>query len=142
MSFRHRWPVFLLWLLSAVALDLLSGCAGSRHEDVVINTRHVPAVLDLPAEMTMMLEDLGYSRLPDTLSQRLGQSFEEYRMYFKANDDVDIRLEVRMQLLNKLTRIHLYTTGKTDAHTTLAQRYEVLQTRAAQEFGTQNVSVE
>jgi hypothetical protein len=118
---------------------LLAGCASSGGQRLTLDTRQVSAVEYLPDEVTAMLEDLGYEVMPEPKTQRLAQSFENYKLQFKARDAENIRVDVDFKLNEKLTRMLLYTTNEKTPSAATLQRYQLLKARLQQEFGVDSI---
>ena len=135
----NKMKVIGLMPLYAAILLLVSACATSGGQSLTIDTRHVPAVEYLPDEVTAMLEDLGYTPIPDTSAERLAQSFDIYTMQFRAKDDHDVRIDVHMRLVDKITAIQLYKLNEKKPGIDTLQRYQVLKQRVESEFGVDNV---
>jgi hypothetical protein len=118
---------------------LLAGCASSGGQSLTLDTRQVPAVEYLPDEVTAMLEDLGYEVMPESRAQRLAQSFDDYKLQFKARDADNIRVDVDFRLTDKLTRMHLYNANEKTPSAATLQRYNALKQRVQREFGVDSV---
>lgn len=139
---QHRGRVTALLIMAlqvTSALMLLQSCATQKQSEMLIDTRHVAGVDYLPDEMTDILVDLGYRRIPETLPERLAQNFEEYHVQFKARDVPGIRVDVHMRLLDQVTRIHLYNINEKTPGAATLERYETLRRRMESEFGPANV---
>jgi hypothetical protein len=137
-------------MLYTVLVLLLSACAGGGQK-LTLDTRHVPAVQYLPAEVMALLDDLGYEVIaendaePLALSfdnadaQVMAQSYDDYKKKFKARDDPNIRIEVHFRLNEKLTRMRLYNIAEETSSDATMQRYNILKQRLQDEFGTDSV---
>ncbi len=123
---------------AALAL-LLAGCALGSNQRLVIDTSEVPAVRNLTAEVRIMLEGLGYEMIPESDNARFANTFTNYTMHFKARDADNIRVDVQFQLVDNLTRIHLYNTEEKTPGTATLRRYDTLRKQAKSVFGADSV---
>lgn len=149
---RSIQSVFQCVVLYTALILLLSACAGSGGQKLTLDTRHVPAVQYLPAEVMSLLNDLGYEVIAENDTEGLALSFDNadaqimahsydnYKKNFRARDDPNIRIEVHYRLNEKLTRMRLYNIAeKTPNAVTVQQRYNLLKQRLQDEFGTDSV---
>lgn len=148
---RSIESVFQCVMLYTVIVLLLSACVGSGGKNLTLDTRHVPAVQYLPGEVTSLLDDLGYEVVAETdakspaLSfdnadaERMAQSFDKYKMNFKARDDANIKVEVYFRLNEKLTRMHFYNIAEKTPSAATVQRFNKLKQRVEDEFGADSV---
>ena len=137
--FRSAWSCLRNLTLYAAMVLLVSGCASSSHQKMVIDTREVPAVEDLPKEVKAMLEDMGYEVIPESDAKRWERNFIDYKMQFKARDAENVRVDVDFRLLHKQAGIHLYNTDEKTPGAATMQRYEELKKRVEWEFGADSV---
>ena len=138
-TLRFTQTVFQQVALYVATLLLLAACASSSGQKLVIDTRNVPAVGYLPDEVRALLEDLGYEMMPESRAERMAQSFDDYKLQFKARDADNIRVDVDFRLTEKLTGMHLYNTDETSPSSATLQRYEQLKQRVQQEFGVDSI---
>ena len=131
--------VFQRVMLYAAMALLVSGCASSGKQRLVIDTRAVPAVEYLPDEITAMLESLGYVVIPESDAAKRARTFADYKMQLKARDAENVRVDVDFKLVDKLTRIHLYNTDEKTPSAATIQRYQALKNRMEWEFGVDSV---
>ena len=125
--------------LYAVMILLMSACVASGGQRLTLDTRDVPAVEYLPDEVTLMLEDLGYEELPESRAQRMAQSFDDYKLQFKARDVENIHVDVDFKLIDKLTRMHLYNIDEKTPSAATIQRFDALKRRVQRQFGVDSV---
>ena len=138
-TMRSKGSVYQSVMLYVAMFLLVSGCASSGNQRLVIDTRQVPAIQYLPNDVTAMLEDLGYEVIPETDAAKRARTFEDYKMQFKARDEENIRVDVDFRLVDKLTRIHLYNTDEKTPGAATIQRYNALKMRVQQAFGVDSV---
>lgn len=127
-------------MIYAAMFILLAGCALGSNQKLVIDTSEVQAVRNLPAEVRLMLEDLGYEVIPESGNERFANTFTSYTMRFKARDAENIRVDVQFQLVDNLTRMHLYNTDEKTPGAATVQRYDTLRKRVQSEFGVDSVN--
>jgi hypothetical protein len=118
---------------------VLTACAASGGQRLTLDSRHVPAVGYLPDEVTAMLDDLGYEVMPESDAARRAQSFDDYKLQFKARDAANVRIDVDFRLTGKLTGMHLYNIDEKTPSAATLQRHNALKTRVQQEFGVDSV---
>jgi predicted ATPase len=135
---ERSWSVLQPGPLFAVLL-LLSGCTSSGGKSLVLDTRQVPAVENLPREVTVVMNDLGYEVIPETDAKRWARNFDDYKMRFRSRADANIRVDVDFKLVDNLTRMRLYNSDKKTPGDITAQRYDELKQRLQQEFGVDSV---
>lgn len=137
--FRSTWSCLRSVTLYAAMVLLVSGCASSGHQKLVIDTREVPAVENLPKEIKAMLEDMGYEGIPESDAKRWARNFNDYKMQFKARNAENIRIDVDFRLLDKQTGIHLYNNDEKTPGAATIRRYDELKKRVEWEFGADSV---
>ena len=139
---------FLYPVISAVVFFLfvlLSACAGRGGETLKIDARDVWGVGHMPDEIDEMLSELGYEWVPimDPNVDRDVKTVQqngEWSMRFEYVQTRQVRIDARMGIYNKHTRLHFYEPGSQTLSASSMVLLEKLQQRAAQEFGTANVS--
>ena len=109
---RSAWSCLRSVTLYAAMILLVSGCASSGGQKLVIDTREVPAVVYLPKEIKAMLEDMGYEVIPESDAKRWARKFNDYKM----------------RKISALTWISGYSTSRPGfIFTILMKRHRVLQ---------------
>jgi hypothetical protein len=140
---KYSEPVWAYRLVVALAVTVSLGiavCATAPGHRLTIDARQVPAVQYMPGEITAMLEDLGYQLIPDPDPVKTVERYAEYRMQFKARDAADIRIDVHIKMVNRVTSLYLYAGGEKVATAATAKRYRQLRKRVEMQFGAENVS--
>ena len=129
-----------------VMLVFLSfGCATGGGQTVKIDLRDVEGLQSMPKTVTNMLRDLGYDWIPvaapDTpFGVKMAQQDNEYRMRFEYLETRQVRIDVRIGRLNRITRLRLYELDSLSLSPSSKALLQQLQRRTKQEFGEVNVS--
>lgn len=123
-----------------VTFVALTACATQNVQSLRIDTRHIKGVQYKPVEMSNMLDDLGYERIPNPDPARAVENYEEYRMQFRARDASEIRIDVHIRMTNGVIGIHFYEKGKKQLGDVALQRYYLLKKRVEFQFGKDHVS--
>ena len=134
------WSFSLVVALTVSISLCAAGCANTSGHRLTIDARKVPAVQYMPGEITAMLEDLGYQLIPDPDPVKTAERYAEYRMQFKSRDAADIRIDVHIKMVNRVTSLYLYQLGEKEATEATAERYRQLRKRVEMQFGAENVS--
>ncbi len=132
-------PLFQGMTTFLVMVVLLAGCATGSNQKLEIDTSRVPAVDNLPGEIRLMLEDLGYEVIPETAREKFEKTFSDYSMRFRARDVTRVRVDVQVMLVDKIARIHIYKTDEKTASAATIQRYEAIRKEAVRRFGEDSV---
>lgn len=133
------------FVLLAVFVSLLSGCAGSGGATLKIEAQHVVGRQHMPDELTDMLRDLGYDWIPISDPNfvspvKTAQQDGDYRMRFEFVETKQVRIDARIRRLDGFTRLHFYEPGSPTLSASSKQLLQKLERRAVMEFGQANVS--
>jgi hypothetical protein len=133
------WSRLKQAILFGIVVLLVSSCASTGGKKLVLDTRDVPAVENLPKEVTLMLTDLGYEVVPEPDMERWARQYNDYSMQFKARDADTVRIDVDFRLLEKKTRMRLYNTDEKTPGSATIERYNELKQRVEDTFGADSV---
>ncbi len=132
---RHSLPVILLLLFIATPVM-------AAEKRLKIKVRHVLAVHSMQAEISSMLQDLGYEwqavRDPTTQQNvKIASDEGEYRMLYKYVEQPSVQIRVRISKNDSRTKLYLSDNGNI---TELAEElFSTLKERAEFQFGAENV---
>jgi hypothetical protein len=133
------WSRLKQAILFGIVVLLVSGCSSTGGKKLVLDTRDVPAVENLPKEVTLMLTDLGYEVVPEPDMERWARQYNDYSMQFKARDADTVKIDVDFRLLEKKTRMRLYNTDEKTPGSATIERYNELKQRVEDTFGSDSV---
>ena len=112
---------------------------------LTIDPRNIVAVQNMRSEITAMLESLGYASQP-VLDPSTGQpvtvaeKFGQYRMLFRAVDNVSVQINVHIRKDNHITALHFSKVSAEQPDDVANDYYQKLKQRVVMEFGADNVS--
>lgn len=132
---RHSLAAILLLVFATAPL-----MAADRQ--LKIKTRHVLAVQGLTAEVTSMLQDLGYERktIRDPTTEQpvqVASDGDEYKMLFKHVEHPLVIIRVRVREANDLTKLDFSDKGA-DSDVS-RELFSKLKKRVEFQFGASNV---
>ena len=142
----RRWQQATIRAMALFTLlALVPGHATADDKILKIDPRHVVGVQDMRSEITSMLEGLGYERLPlrdPSTGQpvQVAEEYGQYRMLFRAADNVSVQIEVHIRKTDNMTGLHFSVVGNDQPGAAALDYYRKLKDRAVLEFGADNVS--
>ena len=124
---------------------MLQGCASDGGETLKIDGKHVKGWQYMPAELTEMLHDLGYDRIPilDPSSHHWVKAVEQddhHRMSFERVATGQVRIDVLTSWEEGITRLHFYQPGSQTLSASSRELLQKLRKRTALKFGDANVT--
>jgi hypothetical protein len=146
MMEKHFSQVYGRMALALFALFLLlPGYTAAADKILKIDPRHVVGMQDMPSEITSMLEDLGYERLPirDPVTGQpvqVAEQFGQYRMLFRATANAAVQIDVHIRIGDNVTGLHFSEAGTDQPGDVALDYYHTLRERAVLEFGADKVS--
>ncbi len=135
---RTALALFALFLL-------LPGFTAAADRILKIDPRHVEGMQNMPAEITSMLKELGYERLPlrDPVTGQpvqIVQELGQYRMLFRAKANTAVQIKVHIRIGDNVTGLYFSAVGSDQPGDAVQGYYQKLSERAALEFGEDSVS--
>jgi hypothetical protein len=142
---RTGWSRYPLAVLLGAILLFLPGYAASGDMVLKISPGDDAAIQYMPAEITAMLEDLGYEWVPvhdsaEGHDVKVAQLYGQYRMQFRASDGAAITIDVHMRISDNVTGLYFHEPGDASSTASSQARYLKLRDRISLEFGANNVS--
>ncbi|MEE8429328.1 MAG: hypothetical protein V3S33_07490 [Gammaproteobacteria bacterium] len=124
---------------------LVPGYAPAADKTLKIDPRHVVGVQNMRSEITSMLEGLGYEWQPvrdHSTGQpvQVAEEYGQYRMLFRAADNVSVQVEVHIRRDDMMTGLHFSEVGADQLSDAAMDYYRKLKDQVVLEFGADNVS--
>ena len=141
-----RWQQATIIAMALFALNVLvPGCASVGGKTLKIDPRQIVGVQDMKSEITSMLEILGYERQPladPSTGQpvQVAEEYGQYRMLFRAGDNVSVQVEVHIRKDDRMTGLHFSEVGTDHPGDTAMDYFRKLKDRVVLEFGADNVT--
>ncbi len=131
--------ILLLFFISIPALTL------ANEKIIKIVPGDEADTINMLYEVTLMMEDLGYSWHPvlnESTEQylKVAEEFDQYRMLFKLNSNPSIQVKVHVRETDNVTGIYFTETGKQAFSDFANKQYQRLLERIKHEFGAKNVT--
>ena len=134
------------FILLTLILAFFSGCSSLQGQTITIYELHLIARESVDAEITPLLEELGYHWLP-VYDPNFGHKVKiseqngEFRMLFQADDRPDIQIKVHSLAAGDHIGLHFFQAGARHPDKDAIRRFHLLEKRILQEFEAENVRI-
>ncbi len=135
----------ILVIMLFILIVFIPAYASADEKVIKINPANVLGLVNMRSEITLMLEDLGYSWHPvlnESTQQRVkvAEKYDQYRMLFKLNNNNSLQIAVHIRQKDNMTGLHFSEVGTDHLSDDAMKFYFILKERSIKEFGDDNVS--